>query len=146
MHQNTRNGLFEWLLAGFPSGQMLIFYFRFWNFLPCKDDTLHWWGWNFVVDSSMPYFTLINSGVRVWVPTKLNFTKFGNINAHRAYPLSSSDEIFRVCWVVPWAINIFRSSIPNPSPSRLELRCVRPSIRTYVHKKFFRFPSNLVCG
>ena len=23
---------------------------------------------------------------------------------------------------------------------------VRPSVRPYVHKKFFRFPSNLVCG
>jgi len=23
---------------------------------------------------------------------------------------------------------------------------VRPSVRLYVHKKFFRFPSNLVCG
>jgi len=23
---------------------------------------------------------------------------------------------------------------------------VRPYVRPYVHKKFFRFPSNLVCG
>ena len=45
--------------------------------------------------------------------------------------------------------SIFRSS-PRRWPSRLELRCVRPSVRPsvrpYVHKKFFRFPSNLVCG
>ena len=40
---------------------------------------------------------------------------------------------------------IFRSS-PRRWPSRLELRCVRPSVRPYVHKKFFRFPSNFVCG
>jgi len=30
-------------------------------------------------------------------------------------------------------------------PSRLELRCVRTSVRTST-KRFFRFPSNLVCG
>ena len=45
---------------------------------------------------------------------------------------------------------IFIRSLPRRWPSRLELRCVRPSVRTsvrpYVHKKFFRFPSNLVCG
>jgi len=43
------------------------------------------------------------------------------------------------------AFVIFRSS-PRRWPSRLELRCVRPYVRPYVHKKFFRFPSNLVCG
>jgi len=32
-----------------------------------------------------------------------------------------------------------------PMTSRLELRCVRPSVRTST-KRFFRFPSNLVCG
>jgi len=39
------------------------------------------------------------------------------------------------------SFTIFRWS-PRRWLSRLELRCVRP----YVHKKFSRFPSNLVCG
>ena len=37
---------------------------------------------------------------------------------------------------IRWFYLIFRSS-PRRWPSRLELRCVRPSVRPYVHKKFF---------
>jgi len=49
-------------------------------------------------------------------------------------------------WYWLWSLyvigqTIIRSS-PRRWPSRLELRCVCP----YVHKKFFRFPPNLVCG
>ena len=45
-------------------------------------------------------------------------------------------------WVIPENSSTTRIAFS----SRLELRCVRPSVRPYVHKKFFRFPSNLVCG
>ena len=69
----------------------------------------------------------------------------GSRPSDTSQPNKLTKRKIRTVRIVAISVWIFRSS-PRRWPSRLELRCVRPSVRPYVHKKFFRFPSNFVCG